>query len=194
MKELRYWECPECHHYNPYLQRKCDCGHIAGGDEAKYKTCPSCGCFLPASRLVCDCGAFLTHRRIGARLFVIALAILCAVSIAGNIYQAVSNREAVSELQDEIEEQKQAITTLRTGKDQLAKQVADLKAENKEIFNEYFDEHMTLNYSIGYIVYGSDYYHNYHCPVFEAAERYTAHNVEYCEYLGYGKCPVCLGD
>lgn len=59
MNELHYWECPECRRINPYLQRKCGCGHVADGGELKYKTCTACGCLLPASRLFCDCGKFL---------------------------------------------------------------------------------------------------------------------------------------
>ncbi len=56
---MRFWECPECRRINPYLQRKCGCGHVVDGGELQYKTCTACGCLLPASRLFCDCGKFL---------------------------------------------------------------------------------------------------------------------------------------
>lgn len=46
-------------------------------------------------------------------------------------------------------------------------------------------------WGIGYIVDGSKYYHRFECEVYTSADEYWAHNVEYCEYLGYSRCPIC---
>lgn len=61
---------------------------------------------------------------------------------------------------------------------------------------------------IGYIVKGSKYYHRFEidthswddfyqggihfkCIEFPDDAEYWAHNIEYCEYLGYSPCPTC---
>lgn len=44
---------------------------------------------------------------------------------------------------------------------------------------------------IGYIVDGSEHYHYYTCYIYSKADEYWAHNVEYCEYIGYSRCPIC---
>lgn len=44
---------------------------------------------------------------------------------------------------------------------------------------------------IGFIVEGSKYYHRFECEDYTGAQEYWAHNVEYCEYLGYSRCPKC---
>lgn len=134
---------------------------------------------------------------------VVALAVLLAVSIAGNIYQAVdatNNQREVSELQSELEKQKQAVTTLRTGKDQLAKQVQSLKDEIAELedYNDFATEYaiagLFMYDSIGFIVQGSRYYHRYDCPVFQDADSYWAHNIEYCAGQGYSRHSACWED
>ena len=134
---------------------------------------------------------------------VVALAVLLAVSIAGNIYQAVdatNNQREVSELQSELEKQKRAVTTLRTGKDQLAKQVQSLKDEIAELedYNDFATEYaiagLFMYDSIGFIVSGSRYYHRYDCPVFQDADSYWAHNIEYCAGQGYSRHSACWED
>lgn len=203
MKELRYWECPECHHFNPYLQKKCDCGHVAGGGEAKYKSCPSCGCLLPASRLVCDCGAFLTRRHVGARIVVLVLSVLCAVSIVGNIYQVKRDQEKSQEittLQREVRSLEGTVNTMRASRDFLSNQVQDLKDEIAELedYNDFATEYaiagLFMYDSIGFIVPGSRYCHRYDCPVFQDADSYWAHNIEYCAGQGYSKHAACWED
>lgn len=134
---------------------------------------------------------------------VVALAVLLAVSIAGNVYQAVdatNNQREVSELQSELEKQKRAVTTLRTGKDQLAKQVQSLKDEIAELedYNDFATEYaiagLFMYDSIGFIVQGSRYYHRYDCPVFQDADSYWAHNIEYCAGQGYSRHSACWED
>lgn len=48
-----------------------------------------------------------------------------------------------------------------------------------------------LHNRIGFIVSGSSYYHDYDCPTFNSAPEFWAHNIEYCQYLGYSACQNC---
>ena len=129
------------------------------------------------------------------------LAVICAVSLAGNGLQAYWNvsqqktyQAEQSTLEKELSEQKKLVSDLQDVRSGLMKENNELSKKNKDIFDKYFDEHMFLNYSIGFIVKGSSYYHKYDCAIYKAEDKYWAHNIEYCEYLGYSPCPVCLGD
>ena len=80
-------------------------------------------------------------------------------------------------------------------------EIADLKKQLSEYdgmeavepdFYEFLLERSYYLTQVGYIVEGSSYYHTPYCPVFTEASTYWAHNIEYCEYLGYAACPDCM--
>lgn len=91
----------------------------------------------------------------------------------------------------ENEELQKKISTITKENQKLMQDVTELKADRKELYEEYLPAAIFLNHNIGFIVDGSHRYHSYDCPVFQAADEYWAHNIEYCIYLGYSKCSVC---
>lgn len=127
------------------------------------------------------------------RVLTIIFCIALALSLAGNVWQGVSLASDSAESAEEIRVLNKRITQLNSSIASYRDNVGELKSQIKDLEsrNTYFNEYMVLNYRIGFIVDGSAYYHRYSCPVYRAADEYTAHNIEYCRYLGYGACPVC---
>ena len=127
------------------------------------------------------------------RVLTIIFCIALAMSLAGNVWQGVSLASDSAESAEEIRVLNKKITQLNSSIASYRDNVGELKSQIKDLEsrNTYFNEYMVLNYRIGFIVDGSAYYHRYSCPVYRAADEYTAHNIEYCRYLGYGACPVC---
>lgn len=71
---------------------------------------------------------------------------------------------------------------------------ANLESEYDVMDEEYLyviERSGFLMNSIGFIVNGSGYYHTYDCTEFQNADEFWAHNIEYCESMGYSKCPYC---
>lgn len=119
-------------------------------------------------------------------------------------YYARNSESEKAELLEKIE-------GLESEKAQLAHQKAAIVQERDELKQEIgelngkdekTDKELDLCYNritllvdqlwgIGYIVDGSKYYHYFECDVYTSADEYWAHNVEYCEYLGYSRCPIC---
>jgi uncharacterized protein YpmS len=78
--------------------------------------------------------------------------------------------------------------------EEAEKEISSLqeKVDSKQnIIRSMREESAMLNSSIGFIVDGSPYYHNYWCDTFQNADEYWAHNIEYCAYIGYSPCPYC---
>ena len=121
------------------------------------------------------------------RTLSIVLAVALALSLAGNVWQGVSLASDSAESAEEIRVLNKRITQLNSSIASYRDNVGELKSQIKDLEsrNTYFNEYMVLNYRIGFIVDGSAYYHRYSCPVYRAADEYTAHNIEYCRYLGY---------
>ena len=55
----------------------------------------------------------------------------------------------------------------------------------------YLPDAIFLHDNIGFLVSDSNSYHSYGCPIFQKSDEYWAHNIEYCEYLGYFPCRNC---
>lgn len=120
-------------------------------------------------------------RRVKAGIPLLAAALVCSVCING--YQAVSMQKqnsALEQLESDISVYKGKISQLEASY-QDAKERADAVQE----------EGFFLCSRIGMIVEGSPYYHSYICEVFQNADEFWAHNVEYCRALGYSECPEC---
>lgn len=122
----------------------------------------------------------------------IALSVLLAVSIAGNVYQVMREQaksQEITELQGEVKNLEGTVNTMRASRDVLSKRVDALKSENEELesYVKYF------NNSIGFVVPGNKYYHCYGCSVVEEAGWFQAHNIEYCKVKGYSKHSACWG-
>lgn len=120
-------------------------------------------------------------RRAKAGIALLAAALVCSLCING--YQAASMQKqnsALEQLESDISVYQGKISQLEASY-QDAKERADAAQE----------EGFFLCSRIGMIVEGSPYYHSYLCEVFQNADEFWAHNVEYCRALGYSECPEC---
>ena len=79
---------------------------------------------------------------------------------------------------------------LQLNTEDLQSRVSELEESNYDL-SGYMSDAFFLYNKIGFIVRNSNRYHSYECPIFQEADEYWAHNVEYCEYLGYAKCGNC---
>ncbi len=132
------------------------------------------------------------------------LAVICAVSLAGNGLQAYWNvsqqkthQAGQSTLEKELSEQKKLVSDLQDVRSDLMSENNELKEKNTRLLksvNDIFPEYSFYVRTIGLIVEGSKYYHSYYCETYKNSDEFWAHNIEYCEYLGYSPCPVCLGE
>lgn len=131
------------------------------------------------------------------RALTIILCAVAALSIAVNIWQAVSYSSKSAEAAEEI----RVLNNHLSQKDEAIKKYREIEADLRtslyqaESRNDDMDDHLGaaifLYNSIGFIVDGSSYYHEYNCPVFQSADEYWAHNIEYCQSLGFNPCPIC---
>lgn len=131
------------------------------------------------------------------RALVIVLATALVLSLAGNIWQGVSwasdsaeSAEKIRVLNNKLTQKEEAIKEYRTKVGDLNTALARANIQKEGLY-DHLDAALFLYNNIGFIVNGSSYYHNYECPVFQAASEYWAHNIEYCQSIGYGACPVC---
>lgn len=134
----------------------------------------------------------------------VILAIICVASLAGNSLQAYWNvsqqktyQAEQTALKKELSEQKKLVSDFQDVRSDLMSENNELKEKNARILksvNEIFPEYSFYVRTIGLIVDGSKYYHSYYCETYKNSDEFWAHNIEYCEYLGYSPCPVCLGD
>lgn len=121
----------------------------------------------------------------------LVLSLVCIASLAGNAVQGYlfvrqqHNSETVqTELQKELSEQK--------------KLVSDKEKENNvqtDVIKMIAPKAFAIDAYIGFIYDGSHYCHSFDCPQFPyndcASDGFYAHNVEYCEWLGYPKHSGC---
>ena len=136
-------------------------------------------------------------KKAAPRALVIGLVVALALSLAGNVWQGISwannsaeSAEKIRVLNNKLTQKEEALEEYRTKVGNLNTELARVKIQ-KEGLSDHLDAALFLYNNIGFIVSGSSYYHNYECPVFQAASEYWAHNIEYCQSIGYGACPVC---
>lgn len=133
----------------------------------------------------------------------IILGILLAASFAGNVvqsYMSVNKLEEMTFMQDKLQAEvnslRNRVSSLRKEKDQLNEQLSNMQYGSDiqdEIIDRISPEAFAMETYIGFIYDGSKYCHAYDCPQFpfEDCDEFTAHNVEYCEWLGYPKHSGC---
>lgn len=100
--------------------------------------------------------------------------------------------EKNSKLDDKIKDLNARLTERAHEAREATADSQEWEAKYHEAFDKYFADYMFLNRRIGFIVSGSKYYHSFNCSIFQEADEYWAHNIEYCESLGYSKCPDCF--
>ena len=135
----------------------------------------------------------------------IILGILLAASFAGNVvqsYMSVNKLEEMTSMQDKLQAEvnslRSRVSSLRKEKDQLNEQLSNVQYGSDiqdGIIDQIAPEAFAMETYIGFIYDGSQYCHSYNCPNFPfddcADNGFYAHNVEYCEWLGYPKHSGC---
>lgn len=182
----RWYTCPKCGQLVPE-GKPCDCESLSPQPGKKLCGTP----FIQAGKT--PPGVETEQPKPGKRSPVVPLCIAAAllvvcICILG--YRVSVLTAARDDLTAENAELHSRVSTLSTGKTQLQEKVNDLEARNEDLSGYLHDATFLYN-NIGFIVEGSNRYHNYDCPVFQGADEYWAHNIEYCEYLGYSKCGNC---
>lgn len=137
------------------------------------------------------------------KMLCIVLGILLAASLAGNVAQSYMSANKLKEmtsrqdkLQAEVNSLQNRVSSLREEKDQLSEQLSNAQYSfnvQDEMVDMLAPKAFALDTYIGFIYDGSKYCHSYDCPQFpfEDYDEFTAHNVEYCEWLGYPKHSKC---
>lgn len=182
----RWYTCPKCGQLVPE-GKPCDCESLSPQPGKKLCGTP----FIQAGKT--PPGVETEQPKPGKRSPVVPICIAAAllvvcICILG--YRVSVLTAARDDLTAENAELHSRVSTLSTEKTQLQEKVNDLEARNEDLSGYLHDATFLYN-NIGFIVEGSNRYHNYDCPVFQGADEYWAHNIEYCEYLGYSKCGNC---
>jgi hypothetical protein len=182
----RWYTCPKCGQLVPE-GKPCDCESLSPQPGEKLCGTP----FIQAGQT--PPGVETEQPKPGKRSPVVPLCIAAALLVVCTCilgYRVSVLTAARDDLAAENVELHSRVSTLSTEKTQLQEKVNDLEARNEDLSGYLHDATFLYN-NIGFIVEGSNRYHNYDCPVFQGADEYWAHNIEYCEYLGYSKCGNC---
>ena len=182
----RWYTCPKCGQLVPE-GKPCDCESLSPQPGEKLCGTP----FIQAGQT--PPGVETEQPKPGKRSPVVPLCIAAALLVVCTCilgYRVSVLTAARDDLTAENAELHSRVSTLSTEKTQLQEKVNDLEARNEDLSGYLHDATFLYN-NIGFIVEGSNRYHNYDCPVFQGADEYWAHNIEYCEYLGYSKCGNC---
>lgn len=182
----RWYTCPKCGQLVPE-GKPCDCESLSPQPGKKLCGTP----FIQAGQT--PPGVETEQPKPGKRSPVVPLCIAAALLVVCTCilgYRASVLTAAWDDLAAENAELRSRVSALSTEKTQLQEKVNDLEARNEDLSGYLHDATFLYN-NIGFIVEGSNRYHNYDCPVFQGADEYWAHNIEYCEYLGYSKCGNC---
>lgn len=182
----RWYTCPKCGQLVPE-GKPCDCESLSPQPGEKLCGTP----FIQAGQT--PPGVETEQPKPGKRSPVVplciaaALLVVCACILGYRVSVLTAARD---DLAAENAELRSRVSALSTEKTQLQEKVNGLEARNEDLSGYLHDATFLYN-NIGFIVEGSNRYHNYDCPVFQGADEYWAHNIEYCEYLGYSKCGNC---
>lgn len=182
----RWYTCPRCGQLVPE-GKPCDCESLSPQPGEKLCGTP----FIQAGQT--PPGVETEQPKPGKRPPVVPLCIAAALLVVCTCilgYRVSVLTAARDDLAAENAELRSRVSALSTEKTQLQEKVNDLEARNEDLSGYLHDATFLYN-NIGFIVEGSNRYHNYDCPVFQGADEYWAHNIEYCEYLGYSKCGNC---
>lgn len=182
----RWYTCPKCGQLVPE-GKPCDCESLSPQPGEKLCGTP----FIQAGQT--PPGVETEQPKPRKRSPVVPLCIAAALLVVCTCilgYRVSVLTAARDDLAAENAELRSRVSALSTEKTQLQEKVNDLEARNEDLSGYLHDATFLYN-NIGFIVEGSNRYHNYDCPVFQGADEYWAHNIEYCEYLGYSKCGNC---
>lgn len=103
-------------------------------------------------------------------------------------------QEEYESLEDDLESEESEVRKKNAEIRQLNAELETADSDYSTLLEDYaieLSENMFYSYHIGFIINGSRYYHTIDCPIYQSADTYWAHNVEYCESIGYTPCPDC---
>lgn len=128
-------------------------------------------------------------------LAALALAVLCLVSIAGNVYQASKMQSVLSEKEDLSAEIAQKNKSLS----QMSIRTNLYKDKANELEEQIGEQSYIVSFAeseVGFVLDGDNVlYHNIKCPLveekLERGDGYSFYEVGFCEWLGLAKCPLC---
>ena len=137
-------------------------------------------------------------------IVLLAIALLAVSSLGASFYITSQAQAAeIQKLSDELDTAQADLATAKLALKDVQNTLADTVAELDQAVEDYeetldlysyaIDELTFFDVTIGFIDADAyDYlYHTSFCTEFQNAEYFFAHNVEYCEYLGYSSCPLC---
>ena len=131
----------------------------------------------------------------------LVLALVCIASLAGNAVQAylkINTQTQLAKIEEDLADKDTLIQNLKESSSTLQKQLTDAQDDinvRDNMIDEIAPEAFAMKTYIGFIYDGSKYCHSYNCSQFPfedcASDGFYAHNVEYCEWLGYPKHSGC---
>lgn len=118
-------------------------------------------------------------------LLLICFYLVFECSTLSQSYDAL--KESYSNLETEMAEKEKDLDSLDTTNTSLWNQ---LEEQNDKI-NQYSRDMIFLTGNIGFITDQGNKYHRFNCSYFNTENGWTAHNIEYCQALGYVACEHC---
>lgn len=182
----------------------------------RWYTCPKCGQLVKDGE-ECDCEAVKLaleeekkkkeeqkqQKRQALKkalpLYAVCVVLLVAVCALGFYsYNLKGQVDELSAKNKELSEKNEKLSTENKERLQSIYEISNEKSKLEKEYSDFLDDyindieltHFYYN-QIGLIVNGSNRYHRFDCPIFQEADEYWAHNIDYCEYLGYSKCKDC---
>ena len=136
------------------------------------------------------------NKHTGLKVFsvVITCLFVAALGFAVQSQVALQNANAqVLQLEEEVNHLEYEAGVLRKNLENANATNSSLQKKAEDTLNsasKWLDAYVAIR-KIGYIYDGYKNYHQLGCSRIGNYEQYWAHNIEYCEYLGYDPCPAC---
>lgn len=134
------------------------------------------------------------HKKRYAPLWLtICLSVTCLALVSSCVFLYAQ----IEKLNTENQELSTALATSASKYSSLNGDYLTLRSDYKKLEASYTHAVDRINETIkwfcrvGFISKNSNHYHSYWCDEFQGTVEFWAHNVEYCEYLGYSPCPHC---
>lgn len=103
--------------------------------------------------------------------------------------------EETASLEEQLSRLKKQADALDETNHNIASKMNDLEDERDNLMDMWKKAYADLFFyynRIGFVVDGSSHFHSFDCEIFEEADTYWAHNIEFCKSIGYTECPYCF--
>lgn len=129
-----------------------------------------------------------------AILLTVACLLLLVISACSIFYGVKKNAECEA-LKTDVLSYENKIKALQNREKELVSKNEKLQEDNDDLAQKWLKQRQDLLFfynKIGFIVDGSLCYHSFDCPIVREADGYFAHNIKFCEGMGYIKCADCF--